>query len=203
MVVIYKATCVDGRVYIGMTSKTLKWRKWQHESKSGKYATHFSRAIAKYGKGAFEWEILEECYDWESACGREIYWIGHYDSTNTEKGFNLNSGGDRATHNSRTRLVISEVVKPRMKDPGVIAAIKAANQRRKGSQLSIEHRQKLANCNGAREFEVRNKDTDALVGTYANVRLVAELFGLKREHIRACLRGKGYRSTGGYTFKYL
>jgi group I intron endonuclease len=204
MIVVYKATHADGRVYIGITSRGLKDRRWHHESKAGKQSSHFSRALGKYGKAAFVWSIIEECATWEEACRREIFWIDHYDSTDPTSGFNLTKGGEKATHNLITKQRISDVVRLRMKQPKVIAAIVAANQRRHGHVNSAEHRTKIALSNGAKPFEVFNKETGEKVGEFLMVRDAAHKLNVDRGHIRNCLRGKnGYKSAGGYIFRWV
>ena len=61
--IIYKVTnIINGKVYIGKTTKTLKQRKQSHmryAQKGGKGV--FLSAIRKYGIESFKWEILCEC----------------------------------------------------------------------------------------------------------------------------------------------
>ena len=60
MGIIYKATnLINKKVYIGQTVKTLKERIYKHLCE-GK-CPHFYRALKKYGKDNFEWEIIKEC----------------------------------------------------------------------------------------------------------------------------------------------
>ncbi len=95
---IHKET---GRRYVGMTSRS--WRKrWNDHvcaaqfSKGGRW--HFPNAIRKYGKDAFDHEVLEVCYSLEDANAAEIKWISRFDSRNPEKGFNLAKGGTHVPH---------------------------------------------------------------------------------------------------------
>lgn len=89
--VIYKATCLQtGKCYIGQT-KNFKKRKSQHETAKDDYVFH--KAIRKYGKDSFVWEILEEC-PYNQLNEKEIYWIATYDSYNN--GYNSTQGGDNA-----------------------------------------------------------------------------------------------------------
>ncbi len=50
-------------------------------------------AFQKYGTLSFHYEILEEC-EQENLNEREKYWISFYETTNSEKGYNITPGGD-------------------------------------------------------------------------------------------------------------
>lgn len=63
--------------------------------------SHFANAIRKYGKDAFEHEVLEVCHSVEAANAAERCWIEKLDSTNPEKGFNLMRGGSHTPHHVR------------------------------------------------------------------------------------------------------
>lgn len=58
---IYKAVNkVNGKVYIGQTTKTLDDRVFQHYKSSKKPKSVFHKALAKYGVLGFDWTILQE-----------------------------------------------------------------------------------------------------------------------------------------------
>jgi hypothetical protein len=93
-----------GRRYIGLTKKTWRQRWNQHiytakSAKSGR--SHFVNALRKYGKDAFDHEVLEVHGTLEEANEAEARWIEHFDSTNPEKGFNLAKGGEHVPHSIR------------------------------------------------------------------------------------------------------
>jgi len=99
---IYCHTHVEsGRRYVGLTKYTMMHRWNQHcaqakSSKGGRW--HFPNAIRKYGKNAFSHEVLEICSSIQEANASEERWILHFDTRNTEKGFNLAKGGDHVPH---------------------------------------------------------------------------------------------------------
>lgn len=83
---------VNGKVYVGQT-KDFARRKTNHlycARKGLKRPLYDS--IRKHGEENFLFEVLEECEP-EVTNEREQYWVSHYDSFNSEKGYNLTSGG--------------------------------------------------------------------------------------------------------------
>lgn len=105
---IYKAkNKLNGKVYIGQTKGSLENRKRQHlNSPNHSYATctHFVRAIAKYGKSAFEWEVLATTESADMLDQLETMYIAEYQSTDPNKGYNLLSGGSSGyTHADVTK----------------------------------------------------------------------------------------------------
>lgn len=87
----------SGRRYIGLTKKTWRQRWNSHvynafnRPKEGR--SYFWAAIRKYGKDAFDHEVLEVCFMLEKANEREQHWIDLYDTRNPIRGFNLAPGG--------------------------------------------------------------------------------------------------------------
>lgn len=100
---IYKITnLINGKIYIGQTTKTLKerfqkhcWRTTQND------AYHFNMAIKaaiqKYGKNNFKIALIEYVEP-DKLDEREVFWISYYDSYNN--GYNCTLGGQ----NGATRI---------------------------------------------------------------------------------------------------
>lgn len=89
---------LNGKVYIGQTIQNPKDRWYRHCAKSNisknEANMHIKRAILKYGKENFSFEVIETCLK-EQLNEREIYWINYYDSYN--KGYNNTLGGSSGT----------------------------------------------------------------------------------------------------------
>ena len=86
---IYKITNkINGKIYIGQ-SKNPKDRFQQHCAPSNTN-TILGKAIHKYGKENFSFEIIEE--NILNYNEKEKYWISYYDSL-TPKGYNISIGG--------------------------------------------------------------------------------------------------------------
>lgn len=97
MVHIYKITNkLNGKQYVGQTVNKINLRFNQHVSyakrakESGKALFYLSKAILKYGKDAFNIELIETV-PLAYANEREIYWIGVLGTFG--KGYNLSMGG--------------------------------------------------------------------------------------------------------------
>ena len=106
MVGIYKITKKEnGKSYIGQ-SNNIERRFMEHQ---GKNELAIDKAIQKYGRKAFTYEIIEEC-KLEELDEKEKYWIAYY---NTYKGFgyNCNEGGgnSRGENNGRAILTNEDV----------------------------------------------------------------------------------------------
>lgn len=95
LMIVYKATNIlNGKVYIGITMKTLKHRISIHKKDAKSKNTYFYRAINKYGFENFRWEIIDTADSIEKLHELETFYIKQYDSfDNKTKGYNTTSGG--------------------------------------------------------------------------------------------------------------
>lgn len=94
---IYKATNnINGKIYIGQTTKTLEERKKYHKRDSKRIDTLFYRAIRKYGWDNFNWEIIHDNITTiEELDSLEEYYIKLYNCfDNPGIGYNTQSGGN-------------------------------------------------------------------------------------------------------------
>lgn len=93
--IVYLATnSANGKRYVGQTRQGLAARKsgHKHAALSTDNEGVFYDAIRKYGWGAFEWEVLEECVDLIDLDMAERFWIDCY-GTLAPNGYNLETGG--------------------------------------------------------------------------------------------------------------
>lgn len=97
---IYKITNnINNKVYIGQTKNSVNRRWTEHKRDSKKNNNDFVlyRAMRKYGFDNFIVETIEFDVPLDKLNEREVYWIKFYDSFNSEKGYNLTSGGGQNT----------------------------------------------------------------------------------------------------------
>lgn len=82
-------------------------------------ASHFQRALAKYGLDGFEITIIEECGSKPLLNQRERFWISHH-STMIPNGYNLAAGGEGSLTGRRTQAwrdsVTSEAFKEKHRE---------------------------------------------------------------------------------------
>lgn len=90
---VYKHTCPNGKVYIGITCQTPS-KRW-HNGKGYVQNKYFYSAISKYGWDNIKHEILFDSLTKEEACKKEIELIAQYRSNLHEYGYNLSVGGEQ------------------------------------------------------------------------------------------------------------
>lgn len=90
---IYKiVNNVNGKLYIGKTTKNIEERFQQHLQDSNK-CTYLKHAIKKYGKERFSIEAIFACFDEESLNTSEQFFIEFFRTMNHSFGYNLRGGG--------------------------------------------------------------------------------------------------------------
>lgn len=107
--VIYKVTNIlNGKVYIGQTTYLLDTRIAYHifHALNNQDNMYFHKAIRKYGKKNFKWEILAQCHSLKELNEKEKLLIEKYNTF--RNGYNLNLGGSgnagcKHTEESRKR----------------------------------------------------------------------------------------------------
>ncbi len=93
---IYKAiNHKNGKVYIGQTILSLPKRIWFHNqaAESCYDVTVFHKAIHKYGKDSFEWNVLALCENDEELNNLEVKFIKELNSK-IPFGYNMTDGGE-------------------------------------------------------------------------------------------------------------
>lgn len=113
MYCVYKHISPSGKIYIGLTAQKVeeRWRKGSGYKKN----QAFYNAIQKYGWDNIKHEIVAENLTKEEACKIEIELIKKYDSTNSDKGYNISLGGELSwlgiKHTEATKKKMSDIKK--------------------------------------------------------------------------------------------
>lgn len=104
--VIYKATNkINEKMYIGQTIN-LKARKRRHLNSKETYV--FNKAIKKYGKNNFKWEIIDSAETKDELDKKEIYWINElktYIACKNSRGYNMTKGGSYVSDSTKKQIV--------------------------------------------------------------------------------------------------
>ena len=177
--IIYKVTnIINGKVYIGQTTRSLKKRKKEHKYDAAKtcYNSHFHNAIRKYGFNAFKWKIIADTYDRDMLNFLEAFFIDLYNSTNKDKGYNIKEGGKNGKLSNETKKKMSES--------------------QKGKVLSEETKKKISEARSANKNENYRNDIneDKVVELYNkgyNTVEIAEKYDCSYNLIRNRLKKKG------------
>lgn len=107
---VYMHRFPNGKVYIGITCQKpeYRWNKGKHYRKQ----PLIFNAIMKYGWDNIEHIILFDGLSKEDAETKEVELISLYDSTNREKGYNIENGGNSTgKHSEETKKKMSAGIK--------------------------------------------------------------------------------------------
>ena len=140
--IIYKITNkLNGKVYIGQTTKTLEHRKAGHiQAMKDGLNRHLYNAMRKYGVENFEFEEICKASSKSEMNYLEAKYITEYDSVRS--GYNMGYGGDN-------NVMFSEKVKTKhdaiMRSEDVRLKIsKSMKEYRKNNPFTPEHRSKIS-----------------------------------------------------------
>jgi group I intron endonuclease len=110
---VYKLTCLkNGRIYVGLSSRSLE-RRWREHVRdaTGNPRSAIGRAIRKHGAANFKYETLEQLQlkdGLKKLAERELFWIRKLESQKRGVGYNVSMGsytnaGYRWTKRSREK----------------------------------------------------------------------------------------------------
>lgn len=120
---------LNGKCYIGKTTKTLNRRKAQHLYDAKHRNSYFNNAIQKYGIKSFVWEVIDVCKEEPMLNKLEKFYIFIFNSF--ENGYNLTKGGEGISGWKHSSDTIQEIVR------------KNTNKKH-----SLEVRKKISKSNG-------------------------------------------------------
>ena len=191
---VYKHTCPNGKIYIGITGKN-PLRRWR-EGQGYIHNQYFFNAILKYGWDNIKHEILFTNLTKEEACEKEIELIAEYKSNNPEFGYNLTSGGEYFIHSEEVKKKMSNAGKLRIGEKNGFYgkrhsedSIHKMSESLKGKYCGEQH---------PNARKVINLETNEI---FVTVSVAAKKYNTRPCHISAVC--KGIRKTsGGHHWRY-
>jgi group I intron endonuclease len=112
------------------------------------------KAIKKYGKRNFSWEILEHCASQDELNECEEKWIAFYNSFDRRCGYNLTTGGGQYRQSDETKLKRSEKMKGHIVSEDTRKKIGKAN---KGHVMSEAQKELIRKCHTGRKHGERHR----------------------------------------------
>lgn len=161
---------IDGKVYVGITSRSLRarWNEHLYESRRGRSRMTVAWAIAKHGAENFRIEAVCCALSWADICATEQTLIAQYGCT-APLGYNLRRGGEGAYGHVPTPDAIERSAakhRGRPCHPNTIAAARA----RRGIPKPAGHGAKVA---AALTGIPRSEETKAKLRAYWAARRAA------------------------------
>lgn len=193
---VYKHTTPNNKVYIGITRMDVN-KRWQN-GLGYSHNPHFKRAIKKYGWENIKHEVLFENLTKHEASDKERELIAQYDTTNINKGYNLDYGGcycDRLTPELKKKISEAHKGKAREKTKEQIETL-VSNIKKLWSQE--EYREKeIRRIKKENSRKVKCVETGKI---YNSMREASKDTGANSHYIGVCCREN--RTSGGYHWKY-
>jgi group I intron endonuclease len=134
----------DNKKYIGQTLEKDIYNRWKGHLKKASNCIYLKRALEKYGKENFKFDIICVCFD-EDCNKYEQEYMDKYD-TIVPNGYNLRKAGNNGAHNEETKIKISNILKLRYQNltEEQKKKNKGVNNGMFGKQLSQEAKDNLS-----------------------------------------------------------
>lgn len=140
---IYLVTClVNNKRYVGRTIRSDPRRRWREHCSAAKRGIDsgiIPRAIRKYGKEAFTFEVIEKVEKVEDLPARESYWITYY-NTLSPNGYNLETYQPNVILADESRIKRSKINQGVKKKKVVTSVYVGVHKLEKGWGMLLSYR---------------------------------------------------------------
>lgn len=214
---IYKIeNLINHKIYIGQSIEIEK--RWQkHLSAKDDFVIH--RALHKYGKENFSFQIIEECnlLDLDE---KEKYWITYYNSL-VPNGYNMIQGGSNGAGFAKGKKVLQYSLKGEFLEEyssanqaslitgidhwSICACCRGEYQQAGGYQwkYSEDKEKEIKTIKKRTNYEVLQIDvkTDEIIQEFSSIKEAAAKTNIANSTICNVCNGKG-KTAGGFKWKY-
>jgi len=211
--IIYKAhNIINGLVYIGATTNSLKSRRLDHiERANRREENKFHEAISTYGADAFEWEQIDTANTVNELAQKEKEHIIKYDCK--ENGYNSDAGGGIQKTIYQYSIEDGSLIK---RFDSLESAGNSVNANKKqisrvclsvnmfysGYYWSYEYREPFTPSRDKRRKQVVQFSLEGIkIAEYSSVAEASYITGLNKSSIAKVCRGEQEKS-GGYKWIY-
>lgn len=196
---VYKHTAPNGKVYIGITSKSPK-KRWRNGG--GYYQNaHFKNAIDAYGWDNIRHEIIIDGITKEEACEIEKDLIAKYKSNLREHGYNNSVGGENpaegAKHSEESKAKQSAAhryYRPSEKTKKKISEAKKGKANGKEGKTGKE-------CPKSGIVQMIDEKSKTVVASFYGYDDMHRITGYAKTPVKEVVSGKRNRAYG-YLWKY-
>ena len=184
--IVYKLTnSVNGKAYVGQTTRSMKERWCNHCSSSKlKHRSALKAAIDKYGKNSFSIEIIDTASSLNELNEKEIKWIKEL-NTISPNGYNLDGGGNNKNVHPATRKKLSLAQNGNRYKMSKIGC-KNISEGKKGIKFTDEHKKSLSNARSDKK-KVRCVETNEVFNSFHEA---ARILNLPLSNIARCANGE-------------
>lgn len=209
MYCVYKHTCPNGKVYIGITCQKPKQR-WRH-GKGYKNNVLFYHAINKYKWENIKHEILHENLTKEEAEKEETKLIKYFKSNNDNYGYNILDHGNNSIgyhHTKEARRKMSENHGKYYKENNSFYGKHHSEEtkqhlRDKWREDEEKYKKRIEHLQSVRyDFPKRKVKCITTNEIFESISEACKKYDLKVTHVCAICRGKR-KSTKGLIFEYI
>lgn len=185
--VYYHINKVNGKIYVGITSQTVKQR-WKRDGAGYIGCDHFYRAILKYGWDGFQHHIFASNLTMQEACNMERILIDQLKTNDENFGYNILQGGECKHLPDETKRKISQSMKQTSK-----------SQKHIDRFVNMIKSRDWSNENGGRARPVKCVQTGEVFPTAKQAAEAKHISG--GPAITNVLKGRK-KTTGGYHWQY-
>jgi group I intron endonuclease len=192
---------LDNKKYVGQTLENDIYERWKGHFKKGSNCTYLKRALQKYGKDNFRFQIICICFD--SDCDKyEKEYMEKYNVL-VPNGYNLREAGNNGKQNEETKKKIADSV--RLYYSNLSDEQKKEYSRKRsgannpcfGKKRTKEQCKNIKNKKRVKCYNLHNE----LIDTFDSMSEAGRKFNIDYNNISKCCKGK-HKTCGGFIWKF-